>query len=57
MHKYDGVAKLWFESEEDLMEAMGWREKQKFWVALLEDENNFIDHYKSSVFIVKKHEL
>jgi hypothetical protein len=23
MHKYDGVAKLWFESEEDLMEAMG----------------------------------
>ena len=55
--EYDGVAEVWFESEEDLMEAMGSPEGQRLSTALLEDERNFIDHSKSSAFIVREYEL
>ena len=55
--EYDGVAEVWFDSEEDLMEAMNTPEGQKLSAALLEDEGNFIDHSQSSAFIVKEHEL
>ena len=55
--EYDGVAEVWFKSEEDLMEAMSSPEGQKISAALLEDESNFIDHSKSSAFIVREHEL
>ena len=55
--EFDGVAEVWFKSEEDLMEAMSSPEGQKLSAALLEDEGNFIDHSKSSAFIVKEHEL
>ena len=55
--EYDGVAEVWFESEAELMEAMSSLEGQKLSAALLEDEGNFIDHSKSTAFIVKEHEL
>ena len=55
--EYDGVAEVWFESEQDLMEGMNSAEGQKLGAALLEDEANFIDHSKSSAFIVTEHEL
>ena len=55
--EYDGVAEVWFESEEDLMAAMSSSEGQKLGSALLEDESNFIDHSKSSAFLVREHEL
>ena len=55
--EYDGVAEVWFESEEDLIEAMSSPEGQKLSVALLEDEGRFIDHSQSSAFIVKEYEL
>lgn len=55
--EYDGVAEVWFESEEELMEGMSSAEGQKLGAALLEDEGNFIDHSKSSAFIVKEYEL
>ena len=55
--EYDGVAEVWFESEEELMAAMNSPEGQQLSVALLEDEGNFIDHSKSSAFIVQEHEL
>ena len=55
--EYDGVAEVWFESEEELMAGMSSPEGQKLGAALLEDEGNFIDHSKSSAFIVKEHEL
>jgi uncharacterized protein (TIGR02118 family) len=55
--EYDGVAEVWFESEEELMQAMSSTEGQKLSAALLEDEGNFIDHSKSSAFLVKEHEL
>ncbi len=55
--EYDGVAEVWFESEEDLIAGMSSPEGQKLGVALLEDEGNFIDHSKSSAFLVTEHEL
>ena len=55
--EYDGVAEVWFESEDELMEGMNSPEGQELGAALLEDEENFIDHSKSSAFIVKEHEL
>lgn len=55
--EYDGVAEVWFESEQELMEAMSSLEGQKLSAALLEDEGNFIDHSKSSAFIVKEYEF
>ncbi len=53
----DGVAEVWFDSEEDLMEAMGSPEGQTLSAALLEDEGNFVDHSKSSAFIVREIEF
>jgi uncharacterized protein (TIGR02118 family) len=53
--EYDGVAEVWFESVEALMEGMSSPEGQKLGSALLEDEKNFIDHSKSSAFIVEEH--
>ena len=53
--EYDGVAEVWFESEQDLMEAMSSPRGQQLSAALLEDEGNFIDHSRSSAFIVKEH--
>ena len=57
MPEYDGIAEVWFESEEDLIEGMNSAEGQKLSDALLKDESNFIDHSKSSAFIVREHEL
>lgn len=51
--EYDGVAEVWFESEASLMEGMSSPEGQKLGAALLEDEGTFIDHSKSSAFIVE----
>ena len=55
--EYDGVAEVWFDSEEDLMEAMNTQEMQELSVALLEDEANFIDHSRSSAFLVRDQEF
>ena len=55
--EYDGVAEVWFESEEEMMEAMGSPEGQKLVAALLEEEGKFVDHSRSSAFIVREHEL
>ena len=55
--EHDGVAEVWFESEQALMEGMSSPEGQKLGAALLEDEKNFIDHSKSSAFIVNELEF
>lgn len=57
MDEFDGVAEVWFESEEDLMEAMGSEEMQSLGQALMADEENFIDHTKTSAFIVREIEF
>ena len=55
--EFDGVAEVWFESEQDLMEAMSSPEGQELSATLLKDESNFVDHAKSSAFIVREEEL
>lgn len=55
--EFDGVAEVWFESEEELVAVMSSPEGQKLSVALQEDEESFIDHSKSSAFIVKEQEF
>jgi hypothetical protein len=55
--EYDGVAEVWFESEETLIAGMSSPEGQKLGAALLEDEKNFIDHSRSSAFIVEEQEF
>lgn len=52
--EYDGVAEVWFDSEEAMVTAMSTPEGQKLATALQEDEHNFIDHTKSSAFIVEE---
>lgn len=55
--EYDGVAELWFESEEESIAGMSSPEGQKPGAALLEDEGDFIVYSKSSAFLVTEHEL
>ena len=55
--EYDGVAEVWFDSAESMMAGMSTPEGQKLGAALLEDEKNFIDHSRSSAFIVEEHEF
>jgi len=55
--EFDGVAEVWFDSEQDMMEAMSSPEGEKLGALLLEDEKNFIDHAKSCAFIVNEVEL
>jgi uncharacterized protein (TIGR02118 family) len=55
--EYDGVAEVWFESEEDMLAAMSSPAGQKLSAALLEDEGNFVDHSKSTAFLVRELEL
>ena len=51
--EFDGVAEVWFESEQDLLEAMSSPEGQELSAAFLQDKINFIDHSKSSAFVVR----
>ena len=54
---YDGVAEVWFESEQDLIEAMSSPEGQEVSEILLKDESKFLDHENSAAFIATEHEL
>ncbi len=57
VQEYDGIAEVWFESEEAFEAGMHTPEGQALGTALLEDEAKFIDHSKSTAFIVKEYEL
>lgn len=57
MAEFDGVAEVWFESEDAFVQGMSSPEGQKLGAALLEDESKFVDHSKSSAFLVEEHEL
>ena len=57
LQEYDGVAEVWFESEQELIEAMSSPEGQEVSAILLKDEANFLDHTKSTAFITKEHVL
>ena len=55
--EYDGVAEVWFDSIESLVEGMSSPAGQELGAALLEDEKTFIDHSKSAAFVVEEHEF
>ena len=57
MDEFDGVAEVWFESEQSLIEAMGSAEMEALHGQLLADEKNFIDHEGSAAFIVREVEF
>lgn len=52
---YDGVAELWWDSAEDMMEASMSPEGAKAFQVLLEDERKFIDLANSCIFFVEEH--
>ena len=54
---YDGVAELWFDSVEALLEAASSPEGMAAGAALLEDERRFIDLDRSPLWLAVEHEV
>jgi uncharacterized protein (TIGR02118 family) len=54
---YDGMAELWWDSLDDLLQAPATPEGRAASVALLEDERHFIDHAHSPLWIAEEHEV
>lgn len=54
---YDGLAELWWESLEDLQQAMETKEAREANVALVKDEARFINLSQSTIFISQEHEI
>ena len=54
---FDGVAEVWFESEQAFIEAMSSEEGQKLGAILHDDESKFIDHARSTAFLATEHEV
>ena len=52
---YDGVAELWWDSVEDLIEAGSTKEGRAAGRALLDDERTFIDLANSPIFYSEEH--
>lgn len=55
--EYDGVAELWWDSLEDLSEAMNSEEGRKASLELFEDEKMFIDHERSPLWVGREIEV
>jgi uncharacterized protein (TIGR02118 family) len=54
---YDGVAELWWDSLEDFLAAGQTEEGRRAAQELLEDERNFIDLQRSTVFLAQEHPI
>jgi uncharacterized protein (TIGR02118 family) len=54
---YDGIAELWWDSIEDLNEALESEEGRKAGLELFEDEKMFIDHERSPLGIGREVEV
>jgi len=54
---FDGVAELWWDSVEDLIDASATPEGRKAASELLEDEKRFIDLEQSPIWLAREHEL
>jgi uncharacterized protein (TIGR02118 family) len=52
--EYDGVAELWWASEEDLVAATASEEGRRAGEDLLADERRFIDHARSPLWIARE---
>ena len=57
VQEFDGVAEVWFESEQAFIEAMSSPEGQKLGEVLHADESKFIDHARSTAFLAEEHEV
>ena len=55
--EYDGVAELWWESEEDFVAAISSPEGQELRTVFLDDEAKFIDFGRSAAFFTSEHVL
>ena len=56
-HVWDGIALVWFDSEEQLGRAAATAEGQAAAAALLEDERRFLDLARCQLFISEDHTL
>jgi uncharacterized protein (TIGR02118 family) len=54
---FDGIAEVWFESLDDLNEALQTEEGQQASTELLEDEKKFIDHANCAMWFAEEHVL
>jgi uncharacterized protein (TIGR02118 family) len=54
---FDGVAELWFESTDALVAAAGTPEGRAAGEELLADEQRFIDHARSPIFLSEEHRI
>ena len=54
---FDGVAELWWKSEEDLAAATSTPAALEAGRILLEDERRFIDHANSPLFLAREREI
>ena len=55
--EFDGVAEVWFDSEEAFIAAMSSPEGIKLGETLAADEANFIDHTRSTAFLAREYEV
>ena len=54
---YDGITEVWWDSLDDLMAAAATPEGERAYQMLLEDEQEFIDHGRSTIFMTEEHEI
>ena len=54
---YDGITEVWWDSLDDLMAAASTPEGGQALQMLLEDEQEFIDHGRSTIFMTEEHEI
>jgi uncharacterized protein (TIGR02118 family) len=54
---FDGIAELWWEDPDSLQAALGTDAGQAASALLAEDELNFIDMEKSTIFLSEEHQL
>lgn len=53
--EYDGIAEIWFKSEEDFLAAISSPEGQKLRTMFIEDEAKFVNLSASSAFFTVEH--
>ena len=54
---YDGITEIWWESEQDLLEALAEPAAQEANQKLSEDEGRFVDKANSSLFFTEEHTI
>ena len=57
MEAFDGIAEVWWDSRDALTTVLSRPEGQAAGDELLEDERNFIDLARSSLFLTEEHEI